>query len=120
MVKITKSYTISIEKDGQVITVDQDEIQMIKGFLEEAIREKGSKVRKVAANKAKVSMSEEKRNQISEHLGRRLSKRPQTLSSLLTGVSYVPNALPAIRKMLEDRKDVTKKAVGKRTLYYRK
>ena len=53
MVKITKSYTISIEKDGQVITVDQDEIQMIKGFLEEAIREKGSKVRKVAANKAK-------------------------------------------------------------------
>lgn len=119
MVKITKSYTISIEKDGQVITVDQDEVQMIKGFLEEAIREKGSKVRK-AADKTKVSMSEEKRNQISEHLGRRLSKRPQTLSSLLAGVSYVPNALPAIRRMLEDRKDVAKKAVGKRTLYFRK
>jgi hypothetical protein len=119
MVKITKSYTISIEKDGQMITVDQDEVQMIKGFLEEAIREKGSEVRK-AAGKTKVSMSEEKRMQISEHLGRRLSKRPQTLSSLLAGVSYVPNALPAIRKMLEDRKDVAKKAVGKRTLYFRK
>lgn len=120
MVKITKSYTIRIEKDGKAITIDQDEIQMIKSVLEEAIREKGNEVRKAAGNKTNVSMSEEKRKQISEHLGRRLSKKPQTLSSLLAGISYVPNALPAIRKMLEDRNDVAKKAVGKRILYFRR
>jgi hypothetical protein len=120
MVKITKSYTISIEKDGQMITIGPEEIQQIKGVLEEALREKGRAVRKMAVNNQKISMSEEKKRQISEHLTKSLSKKPQTLSSLLKGVPFVPNTLPAIRKMLEGQNNVAKKTVGKRTLYFRK
>lgn len=67
-----------------------------------------------------MHISEEKKKQVLEHLGKRLSSRPQTLSSLLEGVSYVPNTLPVIRKMLEAQKNVAKKMVGKRTLYFRK
>jgi hypothetical protein len=51
------------------------------------------------------------------NVDKKLSSTPKTLSALLDGISYVPNYLPAIRKMVEGRKDVAKKIVGKRTLY---
>ncbi len=118
---------IEIEKDGKRITLNQSEFDDIKRQLEAAVREKG-KVAKAGTKPAKASssrrqpvhMSEEKRKGIMTNVDKKLSETPKTLSALLDGVSYVPNYLPAIRKMVEGRRDVAKKAVGKRTLYFRK
>lgn len=128
MVKITKSVTIEIEKDGQRITLTPNEIEDIKRQLDAAVREKGREVRagqkpaKAAAGKKQqvVHMSDEKRKEIMANVDKKLSGSPKTLSALLDGVSYVPNYLPAIRKMVEGRKDIAKKVVGKRTLYVEK
>jgi hypothetical protein len=120
MVKITRSFTIDIEKDGQKITVGPDEIEQIKSALEEALREKGRQVKDTKPSSAKLTIREEKREEIMNHVGRKLSSKPQTLSSLLDGIAYVPNTLPFIRKMVEDRKDVAKRIMGKRTFYFRK
>ena len=127
MVKVTKSVMIEIEKDGKRITLNQSEFDDIKRQLEAAVREKGKAV-KAGAKPAKapsgkkqpVHMSEEKRKGIMSNVDKKLSETPKTLSALLDGVSYVPNYLPAIRKMVEGRRDVVKKIVGKRTLYFRK
>lgn len=127
MVKVTKSVVIEIEKDGQRMTLFQSEFDDIKRQLESAVREKGREV-KVSQKPAKapsgkkqpVHMSEEKRKGIMSNVDKKLSETPKTLSALLDGVSYVPNYLPAIRKMVEGRRDVVKKLVGKRTLYSRK
>ena len=131
MVKVTKSVVIEIEKDGQRMTLFQSEFDDIKRQLESAVREKGREVKvssqKPAAKapsgkkqKQPVHMSEEKRKGIMFNVDKKLSETPKTLSALLDGVSYVPNYLPAIRKMVEGRRDVAKKIVGKRTLYFRK
>lgn len=121
MVKITRSFTIDIEKDGQKITIRPDEIQEIKSALEAALREKGREIRADAKpSSSKLHIREEKRDEIMNHVGKKLSSKPQTLSSLLDGISYVPNTLPFIRKMVEDRKDIGKKMIGKRMFYFRK
>jgi hypothetical protein len=131
MVKVTKSVVIEIEKDGQRMTLFQSEFDDIKRQLESAVREKGREVKAISQKpaakapsgkkqKQPVHMSEEKRKGIMSNVDKKLSETPKTLSALLDGVSYVPNYLPAIRKMVEGRRDVAKKIVGKRTLYFRK
>jgi hypothetical protein len=127
MVKVTKSVMIEIEKDGNRITLNQSEFDDIKRQLEAAVREKGREVKvsqkpakATSSKKQPVHMSEEKRKGIMSNVDKKLSETPKTLSALLDGVSYVPNYLPAIRKMVEGRRDVVKKIVGKRTLYFRK
>jgi hypothetical protein len=127
MVKVTKSVMIEIEKDGKRITLNQSEFDDIKRQLEAAVREKGREVKvsqkpakATSSKKQPVHMSEEKRKGIMSNVDKKLSETPKTLSALLDGVSYVPNYLPAIRKMVEGRRDVVKKIVGKRTLYFRK
>lgn len=123
MVKITKSITLEIEKDGQKITIGPDELADIKRQLDAAIRERGREFRKkVEIGRAKASvrvyhMSDAKRKEIMENVDKKLSSTPKTLSALLDGVSYVPNYLPAIRKMVEGKQNVAKKQVGKRTFY---
>jgi vacuolar-type H+-ATPase subunit E/Vma4 len=73
-----------------------------------------------AAASQKIShMSYAKKKEILDHINKQLSAKPRTLSNLLKGVSYVPNHLPHIRKMIEDQKHVSKKAIGKRIFYYR-
>ena len=127
MVKVTKSVMIEIEKDGNRITLNQSEFDDIKRQLEAAVREKGREVKvsqkpakATSSKKQPVHMSEEKRKGIMSNVDKKLSETPKTLSALLDGVSYVPNYLPAIRKKVEGRRDVVKKIVGKRTLYFRK
>jgi hypothetical protein len=131
MVKITKSVSIEIEKDGQKITLNPDEIKDIKRQLDAAIREKGRQIQaklkvhqKAKAPSAHAAvvyhMSDEKRKEIINNINKNLSGTPKTLSALLDGVSYVPNYLPMIRKMVESQQIVAKKQVGKRTLYYLK
>lgn len=133
MVKVTKSVYIEIEKDGQKITFGPDEIEDIKRQLDAAIREKGGresstgmKAGRKAKEVAKVAtatvyhMSDEKKRNIINNVNKKLSDTPKTLSALLDGVSYVPNYLPVIRKMVEGQQNVAKKQVGKRTLYYLK
>ena len=129
MIKITKSVVIEIEKDGQRMTLVQSEIDDIKRQLVTAVQAKCKEVRasqkpaktSFSSNKQQpVHMSDEKRKGIMDNVGKKLSSTPKTLSTLLDGVSYVPNYLPVIRKMVEGRQDVAKKAVGKRILYLRK
>jgi hypothetical protein len=127
MVKVTKSVMIEIEKDGKRITLNQSEFDDIKRQLEAAVRQKGreakvnrKRTKATSSKKQPVHMSEEKRKGIMSNVDKKLSETPKTLSALLDGVSYVPNYLPAIRKMVEGRRDVVKKIVGKRTLYFRK
>jgi hypothetical protein len=134
VVKVTKSVTIEIEKDGKSITITPDELDEIKWQLDAAIRERGREFRaklqtgqqpvknsngsSAAAPKA-VHMSDAKRKEIMAHVNKRLSATPRTLSALLDGVSYVPNYLPII-EMVEGQNNVARKQVGKRTLYFRK
>lgn len=65
-------------------------------------------------------MSEAKKNEIMKHINKKISKTPRTLSSLLKGVSYVPNHLPTIRQAVESQKSIDKKIIGKRTYYLTK
>lgn len=135
MVKITKSVSIEIEKDGKSITITPDELEEIKRQLDDAIRERGREFRSKlqSSQAAKISssrvvapapkafhMSDAKKKEVMDHVNKRLSAKPKTLSALLDGVSYVPNYLPMIRKMVESQNNVAKKEVGKRTLYFRK
>ena len=64
-------------------------------------------------------MSEAKRITILTHLNNQLSAKPKTISNLLKGISYVPNHLPHIRRMIEGQRNVAKKRMGKRIFYYR-
>lgn len=141
MVKVTRSVSIEIEKNGQKIILGPDEIDDIKRQLDAAIREKGRefrangiktvKVKRKAGKKQAPSssgraaavvyhMSDMKKKEIMDNANKKLSDTPKTLSALLDGVSYVPNYLPVIRKMVESQHNVAKKQVGKRTLYYLK
>lgn len=135
VVKITKSVSIEIEKDGKSITITPDELEEIKRQLDDAIRERGREFRSKlqSSQAAKISssrvvapapkafhMSDAKKKEVMDHVNKRLSAKPKTLSALLDGVSYVPNYLPMIRKMVESQNNVAKKEVGKRTLYFRK
>ena len=134
VVKITKSVTIEIEKDGKSITITPDELEEIKRQLDDAIRERGREFRaKLQSGQANISasrvaspapkafhMSDAKKKEVMDHVNKRLSAKPKTLSALLDGVSYVPNYLPMIRKMVEGQNNVAKKQVGKRTLYFKR
>jgi hypothetical protein len=134
MVKITRSVSIEIEKDGQKISLSPDEIEDIKRQLDAAIREKAGESfvkHKGKQQKGKASsssspqqivyhISDEKKKAIINNVNKQLSETPKTLSSLLNGVTYVPNYLPMIRKMVEDQQNVAKTQVGKRTLYFLK
>jgi hypothetical protein len=65
-------------------------------------------------------MSDAKKREIMDNVDKKLSSTPKTLSALLDGVSYVPNYLPAIRKMVEEKQNIAKKQMGKRTFYFLK
>ncbi|AFU57829.1 hypothetical protein Ngar_c08870 [Candidatus Nitrososphaera gargensis Ga9.2] len=71
--------------------------------------------RKIPA--ASSSMSQAKRQEILEHVNKKLSTEPKTLSNLLKGVSYSPNYLPAIRNIIENQPNIAKQIIGKRTYY---
>ena len=86
---------------------------------------KSSKKNKSAPQKDRKTkvpyMSENKRQEIITHISRQLSAKPQTLSALLEGVSYVPNYLPTIRQMVESRgKNIRREKIGKRIYYSKK
>src|SRR6476620_10865912 len=107
VVKITKSVSIEIEKDGKSITITPDELEEIKRQLDGAIRERGREFRaKLQSSQAKIGsshvappapkafhMSDAKKKEVMAHVNKRLSAKPKTLSALLDGVSYVPNYL---------------------------
>ena len=130
LVKINPSVTLEL-KSGQKVTIDLEEAgQIIKGltkFVEDgeyAIKAPPSRVQKRKGRKnveqTKIAhMSEAKRIAILTHLNNQLSARPKTISNLLKGISYVPNHLPHIRRMIEGQRNVAKKRIGKRIFYYR-
>jgi hypothetical protein len=143
MVRINPSITLELEKGGQRITIDLKEAKEIVRSLSKFVdndaslkantttRSKSTRKnarkshqllqkRRPAAASQKIShMSDAKKKEILDHLNKQLSAKPRTLSNLLESVSYVPNHLPHIRKMIEDQKHVSKKAIGKRIFYYR-
>jgi len=130
MVKINPSVTLEL-KDGQKVTIELDEAMLIIKGLTKFVQEGGysSKINSQSIQKKKrintnektkiPHMSEEKRIAILGHLEKQLSIKPKTISNLLRGISYVPNYLPHIRRMIESQRNVAKKRVGKRTFYYR-
>lgn len=151
MLKIAKN--ITIEKDGQRITLSDEELKQIvrqamgqELELPQTIPVNPPMIepptiteQKVTAPKAKsstkkqkahkqqtasgdqqVHISEEKKSQIMSHVHSRMNEIPQTLSFLLEGISYVPNYLPFIRKMIEGEPGVSKVMNGKRVLYFKK
>jgi len=132
MVKINPSVTLEL-RGGQKVTIELEEArEVIKGlakFVQDGEYSKGKMVtsqrhqgrkRNKIVQKAKIPhMSEAKRTTILQHIEKRLSAKPRTISNLLKGTSYVPNHLPYIRRMIESQRDVAKKKIGKRTFYYR-
>ncbi|WP_228369279.1 hypothetical protein [Candidatus Nitrososphaera gargensis] len=122
--------------DGQKITINIDEAkQLIKGlgkFVQEdngraknvtlqtstKRRKKGRKSARKSHKRSFSGMSDAKQKSILDHVNKRLSSNPQTLSHLLKGISYVPNHLPMIRKMVENQKHVSKRLIGKRMFYF--
>lgn len=144
MVRINPSITLELEKGGQRITIDLKEAKEIIRSLSKFVKDndvslkantttRSKRTRKnarkshqllqkrmPAAASQKIShMSDAKKKEILDHVNKQLSAKPRTLSNLLESVSYVPNHLPHIRKMIEDQKHVSKKAIGKRIFYYR-
>lgn len=144
MVKINPSITLELEKGGQRITIDLKEAKEIVRSLSKFVKDNDASLkantttrskrtrknarkshqllqkRMPAAASQKIShMSDAKKKEILDHVNKQLSAKPRTLSNLLESVSYVPNHLPHIRKMIEDQKHVSKKAIGKRIFYYR-
>lgn len=144
MVRINPSITLELEKGGQRITIDLKEAKEIVRSLSKFVKDNDASLkantttrskrtrknarkshqllqkRMPAAASQKIShMSDAKKKEILDHVNKQLSAKPRTLSNLLKGVSYVPNHLPHIRKMIEDQKHVSKKAIGKRIFYYR-
>lgn len=139
LVKISPSVTLELEKNGQRMTIDIEEARQIIKKLGEFVRIRDYRrkstprtriqnpKRRIKAGESQLvslekipHMSESKRKEILDHLSKHLSAKPKTLSDLLKGVSYVPNHLPHIRRMMETRHDVAKKMIGKRTYYVRK
>ena len=130
LVKINPSVTLEL-KSGQKVTIDLEEAgQIIKGlsrFVEDgeyAMKAPPSRVQKRKGRKnveqTKIAhMSEAKRITILTHLNNQLSAKPKTISKLLNGITYVPNHLPHIRRMIEGQRNVAKKRMGKRIFYYR-
>ena len=130
LVKINPSVTLEL-KSGQKVTIDLEEAgQIIKGltkFVEDgeyAIKAPPSRIQKRkdrqnVEQKGIPHMSEAKRTAILKHLNNQLSAKPKTISKLLNGITYVPNYLPHIRKMIEGQRNVAKKRIGKRIFYYR-
>lgn len=144
MVRINPSITLELEKGGQRITIDLKEAKEIIRSLSKFVKDNDASLkantttrskrtrknarkshqllqkRMPAAASQKIShMSDAKKKEILDHVNKQLSAKPRALSNLLKGVSYVPNHLPHIRKMIEDQKHVSKKAIGKRIFYYR-
>lgn len=144
MVRINPSITLELEKGGQRITIDLKEAKEIIRSLSKFVKDNDASLkantttrskrtrknarkshqllqkRRPAAASQKIShMSDAKKKEILDNVNKQLSAKPRTLSNLLKGVSYVPNHLPHIRKMIEDQKHVSKKAIGKRIFYYR-
>ena len=129
LVKINPSVTLEL-KSGQKVTIDLEEArQIIKGltkFVEDGEfakvpppRIQRRKDRKNVEQTKIAHMSEAKRIAILTHLNNQLSAKPKTISNLLKGISYVPNHLPHIRRMIEGQRNVAKKRIGKRIFYYR-
>jgi vacuolar-type H+-ATPase subunit E/Vma4 len=144
MVRINPSITLELEKGGQRITIDLKEAKEIVRSLSKFVKDNDASLkantttrskrtrknarkshqllqkRMPAAASQKIShMSDAKKKEILDHVNKQLSAKPRTLSNLLESVSYVPNHLPHIMKMIEDQKHVSKKAIGKRIFYYR-
>jgi hypothetical protein len=137
MVKINPSVTIELAKGRQTIRIDIEEARQIIRDLGRFVQDTGystkptrpvriqrkkqnaRKIRILPANKT-LHMSDAKRKQIIDHVNKKLSTRPRTLSNLLNGVSYVPNYLPSIRLIVEKQTSVAKKIIGKRTFYFKK
>jgi hypothetical protein len=132
LVKINPSVTLELG-DGQKITINLEEAgQLIKGLTKfvqkgeyasmttQQIEIEKRKGRRNFEQTKIPHMSEAKRTAILKHLDKQLSTKPKTLSNLLKGITYVPNHLPHIRRMLEGQRGVAKKRMGKRTFYYRR
>jgi hypothetical protein len=143
MVRINPSITLELEKGGQRITIDLKEAKEIIRSLSKFVKDNDASLKantttrskrtrknarkshqllqkRMPAASQKIShMSDAKKKEILDNVNKQLSAKPRTLSNLLKGVSYVPNHLPHIRKMIEDQKHVSKKAIGKRIFYYR-
>lgn len=134
-IKVSPSITLELEKSGQKITVDLDEVKEIVKSLSRFLNQMDSTTtigrmvgEDIGMTKSgrkggdiKVPyMSENKRQEIIEHISKRLSNKPKTLSTLLKGVSYIPNYLPAIRQMVESQSNIHKQKIGKRIYYSKK
>jgi hypothetical protein len=139
-IRISPSITLKLEKSGQTITVDFEEAKEIVKSLSNFLNQGGSttttttaigrSVEEISAAKREGGgkggaikvpyMSENKRKEIIKHISRQLSTKPKTLSTLLKGVSYIPNYLPAIRQMVENQGNIHKEKIGKRTYYSKK
>jgi len=140
MVKVKPTFTLDLE-NGQRITLDlkeakelvkilgkqinkermvADHINNVKvGFTKKMGRRKNKRTKNILGRyqERTPSMSEEKRSEILGHINKRLSSKPVTLSSLLKGISYSPNYLPYIRRIVEDQSNVAKRKIGKRIYY---
>jgi hypothetical protein len=142
LVRAKSSITLELDKSGQTITLGVDEAKQVIKNLARLLnktrigigrkkragrmvvtkkRRQKRKNNKMTKKKGKIlSMSETKRQEIMEHVYRQLSARPKTLSALLKGISYSPNYLPMIRKLVESRGNISHRMIGKRTYYARK
>jgi len=129
MVEVSASITLVLES-GQKISISLEEgkelIKSLSKFVE-AAGTSGASLRKHKNGKAGrgqkrrlPGISKAKEGEILRHIEKKLSSKPRTLSNLLTGISYMPNHLPMIRRLVEGQPQISKKMIGKRTFYYSK
>ncbi|HYD92133.1 MAG TPA: hypothetical protein VEA37_11685, partial [Flavobacterium sp.] len=118
MVKVNPSITLEL-KSGQKISISLEEgKELIRGlskFVEidekSGVSRRGSKNSKAGTGQKRrvPGMSKAKEDEILRHVEKKLSSKPRTLSNLLTGISYMPNHLPMIRRLVESQPGISKK-----------
>jgi primosomal protein N' len=127
---VTTNYPVIIlEKDGMKMILTLEEAKKVKQDVDSFLAKNGlaqdtfdaSKYANSDSHSEPVHMSDGKRKRLKDHIVSRLTEKPQPLTKLLDGASYVPNYLPVIRQMVEEDKSIGKVMKGrKRALYFKK
>lgn len=134
MVEVRTDPTITIEKDNSKVILTIVEAAEVKQLLDDFLAKYADSATVTSLSNRKpantsilkevtatpVHMSEDKKKQLRDHVLKKLTAEPQSLTTLLKGVSYVPNYLPFIRDMIEQDDAIGVYNVGKRAMYYKK
>lgn len=85
-----------------------------------ATKKSKRKAATTTATAATTNLSNAKKHEILDHINKKISETPRTLTNLLKGASYSQSQIPVIRELVESQQNIKAKAKGKRTVYLKR